>query len=160
MPGVSAGLRVHAILPEDFKPNIVLAKIRNQQRQQVKEVKAAAVAITAPWKHKVEWKSWEKETATHQDFMVWTTDKVFGYLDHGTKRHFIKPKKKKALHWVQAGIGYFSKGHWVSGIKKREYMLNIRKKFMDQYRKNMQNAIEEGFRVQGYRPGPGRIGAR
>jgi hypothetical protein len=43
----------------------------------------------------------------------------------GTKRHFIKPVKAKALAWVGAdGKTKFSKGHWVSGITARKWMLN------------------------------------
>ena len=38
------------------------------------------------------------------------------YLHYGTKRHWIQPKKAKALHWMQGGKHRFSKGHFVSGI--------------------------------------------
>jgi len=34
----------------------------------------------------------------------------------GTIRHFIKPIKKKALHFIAKGLEFFSKGHWVKGI--------------------------------------------
>jgi len=34
----------------------------------------------------------------------------------GTVRHFIKPTKKKALHFILRGVEFFSKGHWVKGI--------------------------------------------
>ncbi len=34
----------------------------------------------------------------------------------GTVRHFIKPVKKKALHFILRGVEFFSKGHWVKGI--------------------------------------------
>ncbi len=34
----------------------------------------------------------------------------------GTKRHFIKPVKKRALHFIVRGVEFFSKGHWVKGI--------------------------------------------
>ena len=36
--------------------------------------------------------------------------------EKGTKRHFIKPIKKKALMWITLGVKYFSRGHYVSGI--------------------------------------------
>jgi hypothetical protein len=41
----------------------------------------------------------------------------FFYLDQGTKEHMVRPRKKKALHWVESDQDYFSKGHMVSGIK-------------------------------------------
>lgn len=34
----------------------------------------------------------------------------------GTIRHFIKPIKKSALHFILRGVEFFSKGHWVKGI--------------------------------------------
>src|SRR5690554_1579710 len=37
---------------------------------------------------------------------------IAGYLHDGTKGHFVKPKKKKALKWNEGGASFFSKGHW------------------------------------------------
>jgi hypothetical protein len=162
---IAAGLRFYAKLPEDFKANIVLAQIRNQQRAQMKDMLKQAEAVTSRWKHKVAWRSWYRAESTSQEIMVWTTDEIFGYLDNGTKKHFIKPKNKKVLHWHEGGDekngeARFSKGHWVSGIVARDYMKNIRDNFAKQYAASMQDAIDEGFKVQGYRVGtgtPGRI---
>ena len=56
------------------------------------------------------------------------------FFEHGTKDHWIEPKEKKALHWIDTGgsaakaiysqgdnltdgVSRFSKGHYVSGIK-------------------------------------------
>lgn len=39
------------------------------------------------------------------------------YLEWGTTTHFVRPTKKKALHWKQDGKDRFSKGHIVKGIK-------------------------------------------
>ncbi len=45
------------------------------------------------------------------------------FVHYGTKRHKITPKRKKALRWVGKGGGFaFSKGHWVSGIKKDPFL--------------------------------------
>lgn len=41
---------------------------------------------------------------------------IAGYLSGGTSSHFVVPKKKKALHWG-GKPGFFSKGHFVKGIK-------------------------------------------
>ena len=38
------------------------------------------------------------------------------FLHFGTKRHYVSPKRAKALHWVIGGKSFFSKGHWVNGI--------------------------------------------
>ncbi len=45
------------------------------------------------------------------------------FVHYGTKRHKITPKRKKALRWVGKGGGfYFSKGHWVKGIKADPFL--------------------------------------
>lgn len=38
------------------------------------------------------------------------------FTEFGTVAHRVDPVNKKVLHWVEDGISYFSKGHWVSGI--------------------------------------------
>lgn len=43
-------------------------------------------------------------------------EQLFRWLHSGTKRHFVKPTKAKALSWVQDGERRLSKGHFVSGI--------------------------------------------
>ncbi len=52
-----------------------------------------------------------------------TSDVVYSeYLYYGTRDHFIKPVKAKALSWVQNGQRRFSQGHTVSGIKKSHWI--------------------------------------
>lgn len=41
---------------------------------------------------------------------------IFGYLNHGTRTHYVAPVKAQALHWTEGGQHFFSKGHVVSGI--------------------------------------------
>ena len=37
-------------------------------------------------------------------------------IEKGTVSHWIEPITYDALHWVEGGTDYFSKGHMVSGI--------------------------------------------
>lgn len=41
---------------------------------------------------------------------------IFGFLNHGTRTHFVAPVNAQALHWQVGGQHFFSKGHVVSGI--------------------------------------------
>lgn len=141
---IGAGVFIRAIIPENARPELLWATLRAQQEHELKKLVAKADALTKPWKHPVWWKARYERTATHESLMVWTTDPVFKYLDQGTKRHFVKPKFTKALHWPKGHGGYFSKGHWVSGIKARHYMRTIREEFMKTYRANMQFAMSQG----------------
>lgn len=41
------------------------------------------------------------------------------WFEEGTKRHFIAPRVKQVLSWIQNGIRRFSMGHYVRGIRAR-----------------------------------------
>ena len=43
------------------------------------------------------------------------------WQDGGTRSHFIRPVKKKALSWSSGGKRFFSKGHMVKGIKATNF---------------------------------------
>jgi hypothetical protein len=119
-------------------------------------------AITSRWKHKVTWRKNKARATTvrQMTMMVWTTDKVFHYLDKGTRRHFVAPRNKKALHWVEQGEDRFSKGHFVSGVKPRKYLAETKGKWDKRYKAIMQQAMLEGARLMRTRSGPGQIRMR
>jgi hypothetical protein len=58
------------------------------------------------------------------------TKAPYGLWVHGgSKDHFIRPLRRKALRWVGSdGRFWFSKGHMVSGIKKDEFIYNAAEK--------------------------------
>ena len=72
------------------------------------------------------------------------------FFEEGTKSHFIKPTKKKALAWVEAGaIGVvsafrkFSKGHWVSGIEARHIFRDGFRKGFPEFKQKLQLELEQ-----------------
>lgn len=70
----------------------------------------------------------------------WNT--IAGYQHFGTVKHFIKPVKKRALSWVSGGTRYFSKGHYVKGIKPTKFfsISDVTKNKVDEYLKNLLTA--------------------
>ena len=58
--------------------------------------------------------------------------------EHGTRRHWIAPRVKLALSWIQLGVRLFSKGHYVSGIKSlfiiRDTVKSKEKEFKKQFK--------------------------
>ena len=38
---------------------------------------------------------------------------VADFMEKGRRRFFVKPKIKKALHWIFQGLSRFSGGHWI-----------------------------------------------
>ena len=45
--------------------------------------------------------------------------------EYGTKDHWIRPRLKQVLSWIQEGRRLFSRGHIVSGIKSLLIITNI-----------------------------------
>lgn len=64
------------------------------------------------------------------------------YFEEGTKRHFIKPRLRKALRWVQDGIKYFSKGHYISGIQARHVFSEGFKKGYPEFKEKLAEELE------------------
>ena len=50
---------------------------------------------------------------------VLSENEIIGYLEYGTRDHWIYPRVAKMLHWIDPDTGEdcFSAGHMVSGIK-------------------------------------------
>lgn len=56
---------------------------------------------------------------TEYDF---TADQEYArFVIEGTKSHFVRPTRAQALHWVQGGQDFFSRGHEVSGITANNF---------------------------------------
>jgi len=68
--------------------------------------------------------SWELKFQRYVFFreLAWSVlsdHEVVGYLEYGTRDHWVFPRIAKALHWVDPDTGedVFSMGHIVSGIR-------------------------------------------
>lgn len=70
------------------------------------------------------------------------------YLHEGTKDHEIPLVKAKALHWVQGGESFFSKGHWVTGIKKVQFIYDAANKLKDKFSEIVRNAVEHAIKKE------------
>ena len=63
----------------------------------------------------------------------------------GTKRHFIKPTLKKALHFIVRGVAFFSKGHWVKGIVASFIIADTMKEMEPFVEKRLLDSTDELF---------------
>ena len=68
--------------------------------------------------------SWELKFLHYVLFreLAWSVEsenEIIGYLEYGTRDHWIFPRFAKVLHWIDPNTGEdrFSAGHIVSGIK-------------------------------------------
>ncbi len=65
------------------------------------------------------------------------------YFEEGTERHFIKPKFKKALKFIQDGLKFFSKGHYVSGLQARHVFADGLKKGYPEFKQKLTQELED-----------------
>tara|TARA_R110002012_G_scaffold64769_1_gene170237 strand:+ start:24873 stop:25457 length:585 start_codon:yes stop_codon:yes gene_type:complete len=82
------------------------------------------------------------------------------FFEHGTKDHWIEPKEKKALHWIDTGgsaakaiysqgdnltdgVSRFSTGHYVSGIKARNIMTDTKKIGYPKFKKELMRQLRD-----------------
>lgn len=78
----------------------------------IKDIKKKAPSDTGEYK-----KSWVIQKVRKKSVIVGTSkNRLWKWLEFGTKDHDIEPNKKKALAWSKGGQTFFSKGHRVSGI--------------------------------------------
>lgn len=63
--------------------------------------------------------------------------------EYGTKDHWIRPRIKDALSWIQQGKRLFSKGHIVSGIKSLLIIKNTVKEQMPEVQNRINQDVEE-----------------
>lgn len=63
--------------------------------------------------------------------------------EYGTKDHWIRPRIKDALSWIQQGKRLFSKGHIVSGIKSLLIIKNTVKEQIPEVQNRINQDVEE-----------------
>jgi hypothetical protein len=72
-----------------------------------------------------------------------------GIFGEGKGEYFVKPKSKKALHWVSGGDSFFSKGHMVRGIQAFPFLYIAAKKCEEKIRAIMESHIQTAIRSAG-----------
>lgn len=63
--------------------------------------------------------------------------------EFGTKDHWIRPRFKQLLSWIQEGRRLFSKGHIVSGIKSLHIIRDVVKEQMPKVQKRIDGDVND-----------------
>ena len=63
--------------------------------------------------------------------------------EYGTKDHWIRPKFKQLLSWIQEGRRLFSRGHIVSGIKSLHIIRDTVKEQMPEVQKKIEEDVSD-----------------
>lgn len=160
-----------------FKSSIFRDEIKAAAAKMEKEILKDFQKTTATWEHKGKFNAEVKaggDPSTGSGggvgIDVTTKDKVYGYVDAGTKRHLIKAKRrgKRLLAFRTGGrpktkprvIGStqgrkgtkqaFAKVVHHPGTKAREFSKTIGKKWQLQFRKEMDAAIKRAAKRSGH----------
>lgn len=67
------------------------------------------------------------------------------FFEEGTKDHWIEPVQKEALHWIEDGKGFFSKGHQVTGIQPRWIIKQTFDNAMPKFKAELKAGLEKFY---------------
>lgn len=152
-------------------PNFRKARdvIAEEMRKISEDMVADFEQTTATWNKKPKFDVNLSLEGNTPSIEVTTKDEVYGYVDQGTKAHFVAPVKAKALAFRLGGspktkpgvIGssggggssgpvVFSQGHTVSGIKARGFSKKIEAKWRSEFGKRMLAAMKRVAQATGH----------
>ena len=102
------GVRLKAIKPKPFNKNVFRLALIREGSKIAKDVEKDFIKTTKKWKKRPIWIRSVKHTDKEIIVFVGTENKIYGYIDKGTKRHPIVPKKAEFLRF--RGSSYRGRG--------------------------------------------------
>lgn len=103
-----AGARLKAIKPKAFNKNVFRLALIKEASKIAKDVEKDYIKTTKKWKKRPTWIRSIKYTDKGIIIFVGTDNKIYGYIDYGTKKHIIRPKKAEVLRF--RGSSYRGRG--------------------------------------------------
>ena len=143
---------------------VYLDAIRDFGDEMVKEFHKT----TATWEHKPKFEKLFQLSQGQAGVFVGTDDEIYGYVNDGTKDHWVEPVNASALAFNALysaktspgrigsspggpmGPVVFSKGHEVSGIEPRNFDEDIQKQMQPRFKRKMEQAMREARNVSGH----------
>lgn len=103
-----SGVRLKAIKPKPFEAQVIRLAIIREESKIAKDVEKDFIKTTKKWKKKPVWIRDVKWTESQIVIFVGTENEIYGYIDKGTKKHIIRPKKAEVLRF--RGSSYSGRG--------------------------------------------------
>lgn len=94
-------------VPKDLGFKNVERAVKNALKNTAKNVDVDFKVVTQTWNHKPGFDTKDISNGSHIGVEVSTDDKIFGYVEEGTKPHIIVPKRGKML--FIPGVNYRAK---------------------------------------------------
>ena len=103
-----SGVRLIAIKPKPIEALIFRLAIIREESKIAKDVEKDFIKTTKKWKKKPVWIRDVDHTKEKIIIFVGTENEIYGYVDKGTKKHIIRPKKAEVLRF--RGSSYRGRG--------------------------------------------------
>lgn len=153
-----------------FQSSVFRDEMKKEMESLAKDVQQDFERTTSTWKHRVKFskKVSAGASAGGISIEVNTKDKIYGYVDEGTKPHVIKAKRGKRLAFSskfvpktesnvilsvpgsKGKVDTFRKQVHHPGTEARHFSKVIAKSFKPQFKKAIKNALERAARRSGY----------
>jgi len=165
-------IAVRAITPKTkFKSSIFRDEVRAAAEQIRRDVLLDYVKTVETWRHQPKFKSEVKLGGGEVQTSVTTDDEIYGYVEKGTRKHIIRPRKKGKKLYFKAG-GFKPKTHVGviqsvpgspgkksvfanevvhPGTKARNFTRVIAKKWQPRYTRAIEKALERAAEKSGHR---------
>lgn len=155
------------IKPSRLKEDALRLTLLNEIRKVGTQIKADFEKTTASWDHKVAFEE-QVSLAGGPQVEIYTTDKIYGYVDQGTRPHAIRPVRAKALRFqsgykaktapgvIGSGAGgpfgdtVFSKGVQHPGNAPRGFSKEIEKIWTPRFKRAMEKAMSQAAKASGH----------
>jgi len=158
-----------AITPNKLNDKAMNAIFTAYLEQVASEILFSYEATTWSWKRKVKFVKEISVGPNSVDVLVGTDDQIYGYVDEGTKKHAIVPKKAKMLAFKTGGAPKTMPGIMVAtkgaqgvnqvfakkvmhpGTKARKFSKTIQKEWNVKFKRRMEKAVKEATKASGHK---------
>jgi hypothetical protein len=148
------------IKPAKFKEKAFVQAFTKEANRSAKDIEKDYKKTTTKWKKKPKWEKLIQVGPDSVEILVGTDNKIYLYVDEGTKSHIILPRKRKVLRWLGKGYGGKGKpkkGDYVfaahvfhPGFKGYHHSVRIAKIWKRKFKKRMEAAMRRGVKASGH----------
>ena len=151
------------IKPSKFEQKAFMREFTAEAKRSARDMTKDYRKTTVKWKRKPKWQTIIRMGPRAIEILVGTDNEIYAYIDLGTRKHWIFPRRRKVLRWIgtsyrgRGGRGRprksdyaYSMGHEVSGIKARHYSKKIQKVWNKKFKRRMEAALRRGVRASGH----------
>ena len=154
------------IKPDKFKEKAFLREFTKAATKTSKDIEKDYKKTVTKWKRKPKFTRLVQIGPNAIEVLVGTDNKIYGFVDEGTKAHIILPRKRKVLRWL--GKGYdgrnpprgkgrpkksdytFAAYVFHPGFKGYHHSEKIAKMWNKKFKRRMEAAMRRGVRVSGH----------